>query len=89
MKKSVQELMDERMCRPGYRWNDTLKRCLGTAGGGDIDVPEKPGADLEPPPGQKPGAPAEPVGNGRGSKRVNAAGIQQTGTKMGGKMSIK
>jgi hypothetical protein len=91
MDKSVQEMMDERMCRPGYRWNDTLKRCLGVAGGGDIDVPEKPGADVEPPPGQKPGVPAQPAEGkgGRGSKRVNAAGIQQTGTKMGGKVSIK
>ena len=87
MQKSVQQLMDERMCRPGYRWNDTLKRCLGPAGGGDIDIP----ADPEPPPGQKPGVPAEPAEGkgGRGSKRVNAAGIQQTGTKMGGKVSIK
>lgn len=85
MDKSVQQIMDERMCRPGYRWNDTLKRCLGPAGGGDIP------ADPEPPPGQKPGAPAEPaVGKGgRGNVRVNAAGIQQTGTKMGGKVSIK
>ena len=86
MEKSVQQLMDERMCRPGYRWNDTLKRCLAAGGGIDID---KPDADPEPPPGEKPGVPAEPAGNGRGSKRVNAAGIQQTGTKMGGKVSIK
>ena len=88
MEKSVQQLMDERMCRPGYRWNDTLKRCLAAGGGIDID---KPDADPEPPPGQKPGVPAQPVEGkgGRGSKRVNAAGIQQTGTKMGGKVSIK
>ena len=48
-------------------------------------------ADPEPPPGEKPGVPAEPaVGKGgRGNVRVNAAGIQQTGTKMGGKVSIK
>ena len=86
MDKSVQQLMDERMCRPGYRWNDTLKRCLGPAGGGsDIEIP----ADPEPPPGEKPGVPAEPAKGGRGDVRVNAAGIQQTGTKMGGKVSIK
>ena len=98
MQKSVQQLMDERMCRPGYRWNDTLKRCLA-AGGGDYEFPDtppvpdpdKPGATPEPPPGQKPGVPAKPAEgkSGRGSKRVNAAGIQQTGTKMGGKVSIK
>ena len=86
MQKSVQQLMDERMCRPGYRWNDTLKRCLGPAGG-DIEIP----ADPEPPPGQKPGVPAEPAVSkgGRGNVRVNAAGIQQTGTKMGKSVSIK
>ena len=89
MQKSVQQLMDERMCRPGYRWNDTLKRCLGIAGG-NIDA-DKPSATPEPPPGQKPGVPAQPaVGKGgRGDVRVNAAGIQQTGTKMGKSVSIK
>ena len=84
MDKSVQQLIDERMCRPGYRWNDTLKRCLGPAGGGD-DIPSDP----EPPPGEKPGVPAEPAKGGRGDVRVNAKGIQQTGTNMGGKASIK
>ena len=33
MHKSVQQMMDEHMCRPGYRWNDTLKRCLAEGGG--------------------------------------------------------
>ena len=83
MEKSVQQLLDETMCRPGYRWNETLKRCL--AAGGASDIP----ADPEPPPGEKPGVPAEPAKGGRGDVRVNAAGIQQTGTKMGGKVSIK
>ena len=89
------------MCRPGYRWNDTLKRCLGPGElrRGNPELPEFP-ADPEPPPGEKPGVPAEPVGEnpgappkaakgGRGSKRVNAAGIQQVGTQMGAKVSIK
>ena len=80
MDKSVQQLMDERMCRPGYRWNDTLKRCLA-AGGPAVDVPEVP-ADPEPPPGAKPGVPTQSAG-GRGSVRVNANGVKQTGTKMG------
>ena len=83
MEKSVQQLLDEKMCRPGYRWNDTLKRCLGPAGGGDNS------ADPEPPPGEKPGAQAEPAKGGRGDVRVNPAGIQQTGTKMGKSVSIK
>ena len=83
MNKSVQQIMDERMCRPGYRWNDTLKRCLGPAGSGDMP------ADPEPPPGQKPGVPAQPAKGGRGDVRVNAAGIKQTGTKMGKSTSIK
>ena len=50
--------MDERMCRPGYRWNDTLKRCLGPAGGG---VPVDPVRLRE-----KPGVPAQPAKGGRG-----------------------
>ena len=87
MEKSVQQLIDERMCRPGYRWNDTLKRCLGPVGGGG-DMP----ADPEPPPGEKPGAPAEPAKGGkggRGSVRVNANGVKQTGTAMGKSAPIK
>ena len=83
MDKSAQQLMDERMCRPGYRWNDTLKRCLGPAG-----TPSKPDADPEPPPGEKPGAPTQSAG-GRGSVRVNANGITQTGTGMGKSVPVK
>jgi len=31
-KKSVQEMMDETMCRPGYRWHgEPLNRCLPAA----------------------------------------------------------
>ena len=42
MDKSVQQLMDERMCRPGYRWNSTLKRCLAEgAGAGEVKSPEE------------------------------------------------
>ena len=81
--------MDEQMCRPGYVWNDTLKRCLG-AGGGGGDVPDVP--EVEPPPsnGELPVAPAPPVGNGRGEVRVNPNGVVQKGTSMGGKgVSIK
>jgi len=40
MNKSVQQLLDEQMCKPGYTWNDTLKRCLGYGGGaGEIPLP--------------------------------------------------
>ena len=93
MEKSVQQLMDERMCRPGYRWNDTLKRCLAAGGGPGTDKPELP-ADPEPPPGEKPGVPAKPVKppkgkGGRGDVRVNANGITQTGTGMGKSMPVK
>ena len=88
MRKSVQQLMDERMCRPGYRWNDTLKRCLAAGGGGDVKVPEVP-ADPEPPPGEKPGVPAKPAKGGRGEVRVNANGIKQTGTSMGKSVPVK
>ena len=90
MEKSVQQMMDERMCRPGYRWNDTLKRCLAAGGGAYTDTPELP-ADPEPPPGEKPGVPAKPAKGkgGRGDVRVNANGIQQTGTGMGKSIPVK
>ena len=76
-------MLDETMCRPGYRWNETLKRCLAAGGGGPIDAPELP--DVEPPPsnGELPPAPAPPVGNGRGDVRVNPNGVVQRGTSMG------
>ena len=81
--------MDERMCRPGYRWNDTLKRCLAAGGvANGEEVGNLPDADIEPPPGEKPGVPAEPV-KGRGSVRVNANGIKQTGTGMGKSIPVK
>ena len=90
MEKSVQQLMDERMCRPGYRWNDTLKRCLAMGGGAYTDTPELP-ADPEPPPGEKPGVPAKPAKGkgGRGDVRVNANGIKQMGTGMGKSITVK
>ncbi len=75
-------MMDEHMCRPGYRWNDTLKRCL--AEGGGLKEP----ADPEPPPGEKPGVPTQSAG-GRGDVRVNANGVKQTGTAMGKSVPVK
>ena len=86
MEKSVQQLVDERMCRPGYRWNDTLKRCLAMGGGnGEVKPPEE---EIAPNP-QKPGAPAKPAKGGRGDVRVNANGITQTGTGMGKSVPVK
>ena len=98
MEKSAQRLLDERMCRPGCRWNHTLNRCLcpdDPISNGRYDP--VPDATPEPPPGQmpgvpvgeNPGAPPKAAKGGRGSKRVNAAGIQQVGTQMGAKVSIK
>ncbi len=44
---SRQELIDRKMCRPGYRWNQTLGRCLAAGGGetlGEDPVkPQEPG----------------------------------------------
>ena len=86
MEKSVQQLMDERMCRPGYRWNDTLKRCLAAGGGaGEVKSPEE---SIVPEP-ENPAAPAKPAKGGRGSVRVNANGIKQTGTGMGKSIPVK
>ena len=83
MNKSVQQMMDEKMCRPGYRWNETLQRCLGMGGGdGEVAPPEE---SIAP----NPAAPAEPVKNGRGAVRVNSSGVKQTGTSMGKSIAIK
>jgi hypothetical protein len=83
MKKSVQQLMDETMCRPGYRWNETLKRCLAMGGGnGEEKSPEE---SIAP----EPAAPAKPAKGGRGEVRVNSNGVKQTGTSMGKAVSIK
>lgn len=90
MEKSVQQMMDERMCRPGYRWNDTLKRCLAAGGmGNGEEVGNLPDADAEPQPGTKPGVPAQPAKGGRGDVRVNANGITQMGTGMGKSIPVK
>ena len=52
-RKSRQQMIDERMCKPGYTWNETLGRCLGGgyAGGGDKSPkdPTKPPAPPEMP----------------------------------------
>ena len=83
MDKSVQQLMDERMCRPGYRWNDTLKKCLGMGGGsGEAKPPEETIAP-------EPTAPAKPAKGGRGAVRVNGNGVKQSGTSMGKSVPIK
>ena len=78
MNKSAQQLLDEQMCRPGYRWNDTLKKCLGGyGGGGEAEIPQ-------PDPVPEPQMPStNPPKGGRGDVRVNANGVKQTGTKMG------
>jgi hypothetical protein len=83
MEKSVQQLMDETMCRPGYRWNETLKRCLAMGGGdGEVKSPEE---SIVP----EPTAPAKPDKGGRGDVRVNSSGVKQTGTSMGKSILIK
>ena len=83
MNKSVQQILDETMCRPGYDWNDTLKRCLA-AGGGKAEAPP----EVDPVDTANPAAPAKPVGNGRGDVRVNGNGVVQKGTSMGKSASI-
>ena len=75
--------MDETMCRPGYRWNETLKRCLAMGGGdGEVKPPEE---SIAP----EPAAPAKPDKGGRGDVRVNDSGVKQTGTSMGKSIGIK
>ena len=40
--RSRQEKINNIMCKPGYTWNETVKKCLGPAGYGaeNIDNPE-------------------------------------------------
>ena len=50
IQKSRQQQIDEAMCRPGYRWNETLGRCVGGAyipadGGDKPKEPPKPSPD--------------------------------------------
>ena len=75
MRKSQQQLLDERMCKPGYTWNHTLKRCIGGYGSGKHEDPA-----LEQPPETPP--PADAAGSGRNTPKTNANGVQQSGTKM-------
>ena len=89
MKKSVQQIMDETMCRPGYRWNDTLKRCLGMGGGGGTKEAPEPLPEIDPIDTANPAAPAQPVGTGRGDVRVNVNGVKQVGTSMGKGLPVK
>jgi hypothetical protein len=39
-----QAMIDKQMCKPGYTWNETLQRCLGAGGGGNVNPasPQKP-----------------------------------------------
>ena len=52
IKQSRQEKIDRMMCKPGYTWNETLKRCLPAAGygGGTPDNPGNPPKSPENPP---------------------------------------
>ena len=51
MQVSRQQQIDEQMCRPGYRWNPTLGRCVGGAAvppgtlGNNPQTPGKPTPD--------------------------------------------
>ena len=46
MDKSVQQMLDEQMCKPGYTWNHTLKRCLA-AGAPEMKEDVPPAPELE------------------------------------------
>lgn len=93
MKKSEQQRKDEEKCRPGYRWNDTLERCIGAYGPieieeGNTDAPKVPPVP-EPVPVDTPTvSKAQGKSGGRGNMRRNANGIIQVGTKMGNSLKI-
>ena len=72
-KRSRQEMIDKVMCKPGYTWNETVKRCLGPAGSGrDISIPENPGAPQSPPSnGAQPANPQQAI-----AKEVSARAMK-------------
>ena len=51
MDLSRQAQIDKAMCKPGYTWNETLKRCIGAyspskdGGKGNTPKPTKPSPD--------------------------------------------
>ena len=61
-KKSVQQMMDEKMCRPGYRWSgEPLNKCLPAVAYIPRDrpsLPDRPPSDPPQPPTE--GTPAIP-----------------------------
>ena len=66
--KSVQEMMDEKMCRPGYRWyGEPLNRCLPAAVPGDFKSSQP--APETPPPVEQPAPPPEAAIAAEVSKR--------------------
>ena len=56
-KKSVQEMMDETMCRPGYRWLDEpLNRCIPAAVPASKNPPTTPSEPTPEPAPEPPSA---------------------------------
>ena len=50
-KISRQEMIDRTMCRPGYRWNETLQKCIGAYSvEKDPELPEPPKPQPQPNP---------------------------------------
>ena len=75
IKRSRQEMIDRTMCKPGYTWNETLKKCLGYGGGGkNKPIPENPASpDLPdaPTPPSMPDTPNQAI-----AKEVSARAMQ-------------
>ena len=70
-KRSRQEMIDRTMCKPGYTWNETVGRCLGPAGGGgDISIPENPGAPQQ---GRPPATPEQAITNEVSARSLKAS----------------
>ena len=46
---SRQEMIDRKMCRPGYTWDETLQRCIAAYAGGS-SAPENPDTSPAPTP---------------------------------------
>ena len=61
-----QAQIDKVMCKPGYTWNETLKKCLRHGGGGN-DVPTLPDTPKTPTDAIKQEKSKRAKGNGNGA----------------------
>ena len=72
--KSRQQLIDEKMCRPGYTWNEALEKCLPAYGGSITpSKPEVPVDDEQTPETVMPDTPEQQPKRAKANAKAKAA----------------